>query len=50
MTVAELIEVLKTKQQDAQVEHIVCKTDGEIVCCDVKTQAKAIMGMLKWFK
>jgi hypothetical protein len=49
-TIAELIELLKTKDQAAEVEFIVCKTDGEIVVCDVQKQAQPIIKMLKWFK
>ena len=49
-TVAELIELLKTKDQTAEVEFIVCKTNGQMMAADVKTQAQPIIKFLKMFK
>lgn len=50
MKIKDLIKNLKTKDQDAEVEFIVCKTDGEIVCMKVESKAADIVKMLKLFK
>lgn len=49
ITVAELIRRLQTKVQSDEVEFIVCKTDGELVCADIEKQAKAMAKLLKMF-
>lgn len=49
MKVAELIEKLKEKDQAAEVEFIVVKTDGELVTMDVSKQAKPLIKLLKMF-
>lgn len=47
MTVAKLIEALKKKEQSQEVEFIVCRTDGAIVCMNVERNAKDIVKLLK---
>lgn len=49
MTVAELVVKLQAKDQTAEVEFIVVKTDGEVVCADIAKQAKSIGKFLKMF-
>jgi hypothetical protein len=48
-TVAELIKHLETKDQASEVEFIVVKTSGEIVCMDVQSQAVPMIKALKMF-
>lgn len=48
-TIAQLIEKLKEKDQAAEVEFIVLKTDGELVTMDVAKHAKVLIKMLKLF-
>lgn len=50
ITVRELIEKLKEKDQDFSVEFIVAKENGELVCADVSKTAKSMTAMLKLFK
>jgi len=50
MTVAELIDKLKQKDQGAEVEYIVVKTTGELVVADVSKQAKPMTKFLKHFQ
>lgn len=50
MTIADLIEKLKTKDQSADVQFIIVKTDGEIVAAVVSSeQAKSMTKLLKNF-
>ncbi len=49
MKISELIENLKTKDQDAEVEFIVAKTSGELVCAQVKSTAQSMFKFLKMF-
>jgi len=47
-TIADLIEVLKTKDQTAEVEHLVLGTNGAIVAMNITSkQAKPIIKVLK---
>lgn len=50
MTIADLIESLKTKDQAAEVEFIVVKTDGQILAIKLKEMAKPMQTVLKLFK
>lgn len=47
--ISELIEVLKTKNPDDEVEAVVAKTDGQVIVMYVHTMAKAITKALKLF-
>lgn len=50
MTIADLIEKLKTKDQDTDVQFIIVKTDGELVAAVVSAeQAKPMIKVLKRF-
>lgn len=49
MTVAELIEVLKTKEQTTQVEYIIVQTDGLLVAAKIEEKAKDLTKLLKMF-
>jgi hypothetical protein len=50
ITVAELIEKLKEKDQEAVVEFVVATESGQLVCADVSKTAKAMAAILKMFK
>jgi len=50
ITVEALIEKLKEKDPKAEVEFIVAKTTGELVCAHVKAQASNMAKMLKMFR
>jgi hypothetical protein len=45
----DLVKKLQEKDQDAEVEFIVVKTDGEMVCMDVEAKAKSMVDLLKLF-
>jgi hypothetical protein len=50
MKIKDLVKNLKTKDQDAEVEFIVCKTTGELVCMLVDSKAATdIIKMMKLF-
>lgn len=49
MTIAELIERLKMKDQAAEVEFIVAEKNGKLVTVDVSTQAGPMIRFLKPF-
>ena len=49
MTVAELVEALKTKEQDAEIEFVIVQTDGLVVAVNIKEKAKDITKLLKMF-
>lgn len=48
-TVADLIKILETKVQTAEIEYVVVEKDGKLVTCDVKEQAKPMIKVLKMF-
>lgn len=50
MTTAKLIEVLKTKEQSAEIEFVIVQTDGVLVASFISTKAKAMLSFLKMFK
>lgn len=47
ITVAKLIKKLKEKDPNQEIEFIVCRTDGAIVCMNVERNAKDIAKLLK---
>lgn len=49
MTIADLIKNLKTKDQKAEVEFIICKTDGELVCAKLEKKTADMAKMLQMF-
>lgn len=49
ITVEALIEKLKEKDPRAEVEFIVAKTTGELVCADVSKTAAGMAKVLKMF-
>lgn len=49
MKLKDLIEKLKEKDLDADVEFIVVKSDGEVVSASVEKQAKPMLNFLKMF-
>jgi len=49
ITVKDLVEKLKEKDQDKEVEFVVVGTDGMMVCMDVKSSAKSMVDLLKMF-
>lgn len=48
-TIAEVIARLQRMDQTAEIEYVVCKTDGEILDISVSKQAKPMIKMLKMF-
>ena len=48
--VKELIKKLKDKDQDAEVEFIVVKTNGDMVAMEVETSAHNMATLLSMFK
>jgi hypothetical protein len=49
MKIKDLVKNLKTKDQDAEVEFIVCKTTGELVCAQIESKAADLAKLLKIF-
>jgi len=47
--VKELIKKLKEKDQDAEVEFVVVKTNGDMVVMDVETSAHNMATLLSMF-
>jgi NMD protein affecting ribosome stability and mRNA decay len=47
--VKKLIKKLKEKDQDAEVEFIIVKTNGIMICMDVNSSAKNMVDLLKLF-
>lgn len=47
--VKDLVKILKGKDQNADVEFVVVKTDGTMVCMDLKGQTRAMASLLKMF-
>lgn len=50
MTTAELIEVLKTKEQSAEVEYIIVQPNGLLVAASITNSAKSMLSFLKMFR
>lgn len=51
MTVADLIEVLKQKKQDDQIEYVICKLDTELVAVNITGKvAPSLCKMLKFVR
>lgn len=48
--VKDLLKILKEKDQDADVEFMVVKTNGELVCMDISTSAKSMVDLLELFR
>ena len=48
--VKELIKNLKKKDQDAEVEFVVIKTNGDLVAMDIETSAHNMATLLSMFK
>ena len=48
-TIAEVVARLQKMDQAAEVEYVVCKTDGEFLDIFVSKQAKPMIIMLKMF-
>lgn len=48
--IKDLVKILQKKEQDAEVEFIVLKTNGNIVCMDVEAKSTDLIKMLKSFK
>jgi hypothetical protein len=49
MKIKDLVKNLQTKDQDAEVEFIVCKKTGELVCAQIESQAADLAKLLKVF-
>lgn len=49
MKIKDLIKNLETKDQEAEVEFIVCKVTGELVCVKIESKAADIAKMLNLF-
>ena len=49
ITIKELIERLKTKDQEKEVEFIVVDTDSWMVCAEIETKATNMLKILKMF-
>lgn len=47
--IKELIKKLQEKEQDAEVEFVVVKTNNELICMDIKTKAHNLTQLLKMF-
>lgn len=47
--IEELVKKLQDKDQNAEVEFIVVKTDGDMVCMDVEKSARSMVKLLKLF-
>lgn len=47
--IKDLVKALAAKDQNKEVEFIVCTTGGELVCMDVNTKASDIVNILQLF-
>ena len=47
--VSKLIEKLKEKDQNAEVEFVVVETNGNLVCMDLANNTKDMAKLLKMF-
>lgn len=47
--IKQLIKNLQKKDQEAEVEFVVVKTNGNLICMDIKSNAKDMQKMLKMF-
>lgn len=50
MKVAELVEALKTKDQNDEVEFVIIRNDGLVMAVSIKEKAKELIKLLKIFK